>query len=164
MNVLQHSLFSRITMYNFSSFYTSVSQWFFTGVWVTASFLKSPGFLLLFRQISAMMKFGWFQLVPNFFTSSVPCTILGDYTENPNYNWFKRHFHVPVFQFPRNVQILIFLFVFFQFYTLVSRDSKIYKSASALFCWLFLGLVVCLRIDLSLGHEWHFFTSALLEY
>ena len=37
------------------------------------------------------------------------------------------------FQFPSKVQVLILLFAFFQFYSVVSRDSKVHNSASSLF-------------------------------
>ena len=37
------------------------------------------------------------------------------------------------FQFPSKVQILILLFTFFEFYPVVSRDSKVHNSASSLF-------------------------------
>ena len=51
----------------------------------------------------------------------------GDCTKSNNYNWYHYHFHVPqFFSIP-------FLFTFFQFYTVVSRDSKVHNSASSLF-------------------------------
>ena len=58
----------------------------------------------------------------------------GDCTKNTNYNWYNRCFRVPqsFFQFPGKVQVLIILFAFFQFYSLVSRDSKVHNSASSL--------------------------------
>ena len=37
------------------------------------------------------------------------------------------------FQFPCKVQVLILLFAFFQFYTVVRRDSKVHNPASSLF-------------------------------
>ena len=39
-------------------FHISVSWWFFTGVWVTASLLKSPGFVTGFWPFSTMLSFG----------------------------------------------------------------------------------------------------------
>ena len=51
------------------------------------------------------------------------------------------------FQFPRKVQILILLFTFFQFYSVVSRDHKVDNFANHLFfCWLLLGLVFWPRL------------------
>ena len=41
-----------------SSFYISVSWWFFTGVWVTTSLLKSPGLVSGFWPFFAMLSFG----------------------------------------------------------------------------------------------------------
>ena len=84
------------------AFHVSVSRWFFTGVWVTASLLKSPGFFSVF----------W------------PFSII---------NWY---------QLPSKVEVLILLFTFFQFYSVVSRDSKVDYFASSLFFWLLLSLVV----------------------
>ena len=37
------------------AFHISVSRWFFTGVWVTASLLKSPGLFLVFWPFSIML-------------------------------------------------------------------------------------------------------------
>ena len=51
-----------------------------------------------------------------------------------------------IFQFSSNVQVLIPLFTLFQFYTVVSRDSKVNNFAMSLFCWLFLGLVFWPRL------------------
>ena len=40
-------------------------------------------------------------------------------------------------QFPSKVEVFIFLFTFFQFYSVVSWDSKVHNPASSLFfCWL----------------------------
>ena len=38
--------------------FVSVSRWFFTGVWMTASLLTSPGLVLGFWSFSAMCHFG----------------------------------------------------------------------------------------------------------
>ena len=45
--------------YYYSSrvFHISISWWFFTGVWVTASLLKSPGLVSVFWPSSAMLSF-----------------------------------------------------------------------------------------------------------
>ena len=41
------------------TFHISVSRWFFTGVWVTASLLKSPGLVSVFWPFSLMLSFRW---------------------------------------------------------------------------------------------------------
>ena len=67
----------------------------------------------------------YIQVLQSFYQS------FGDFTECTNYNWYNRHFHVPqfvFFQFPSKVQVLIFLFAFCQFYSVVSRDCKVHKS------------------------------------
>ena len=40
-----------------------------------------------------------------------------------------------VFQFATNANVLILLFTFFQFYSVVSRDGKVHNFASSLFCF-----------------------------
>ena len=58
----------------------------------------------------------------------------GDSTDRTNYHWYNCHFHIPqFFQFPNKVKLLIFLFVFFQFYSVVSQDSKVHNPTSSLF-------------------------------
>ena len=39
-------------------FHICISLWFFTGVWVTASFLKSPGLFSVFWPFSIILLFG----------------------------------------------------------------------------------------------------------
>ena len=50
-------------------FHISISWWSFTGVWVTASLLKSLGFFSVFWPFSIMLKFGWSPLV-----RQLPCS------------------------------------------------------------------------------------------
>ena len=71
-----------------------------------------------------------------------------DCTQTTNYSWYKRHFLVSqFFQFPSKVQVLIFLFTFFQFYSVVSRDGNVHNTASSLFLrWFLYVLVVWLRL------------------
>ena len=47
-----------IIIYSFRVFHISVSWWFLTGVWVTASLLKSPGLVSGFWPLLAMLSFG----------------------------------------------------------------------------------------------------------
>ena len=58
------------------AFHISVSWWFFTGVWVTASLLKSPGLFLVFWPFSIMLSFGWSPLVRQLPNPPVPLVIL----------------------------------------------------------------------------------------
>ena len=51
-------LFLLFIIYSFRIFHISVSWWFFTGVWVTASLLKSPGLVSEFLPFLAMLSFG----------------------------------------------------------------------------------------------------------
>ena len=112
------------------AFHICVSRWFFTGVKVTASFLKSPGLFSVFWPFSTR---------PPTSKSSSP---------------FRNHLvtvpNAPItigiivtcmfhsfFQFPSKVEVLILLFTFFQFYSVVSRDSKVDYFSSSLFFFLF---------------------------
>ena len=53
------------------AFHINVSRWFLSGVWVTASLLKSPG-LLVFWPFSIMLSFGWSLLVRQLSSPPVP--------------------------------------------------------------------------------------------
>ena len=63
-----------IIIYSFRVFHISVSWWFFTGVWVTSSLLKSPGLFSVFWLFSIMLSFGWSPL-PLFTVPKAPITI-----------------------------------------------------------------------------------------
>ena len=52
------------------------------------------------------------------------------------------------FQFPSKVEVLILLFTFFQFYSVVSRDSKVDYFASSLF------LLIIIKSSLLAGIRW----------
>ena len=54
------------------AFHTSFSRWFFTGAWVTASLLKSPGLFSVFWLFLIMLSFGWSPLVRLLPTPPVP--------------------------------------------------------------------------------------------
>ena len=58
------------------AFHISVSRWFFTGVRVTASLLKSPGLFSVFWRFSVMLSFGWSPPVRQPPTPPVPLVIL----------------------------------------------------------------------------------------
>ena len=61
---------------NLRVFHTSVNWWFSSGVWVTASLLKSPGSFLVFGQILIILLFGWSPLSLLFSNRPVPLSIL----------------------------------------------------------------------------------------
>ena len=74
--VLLISVLSVIIIYSFRVFHISVSWWFFTGVWVTASLLKSPGLVSVFWTSSAMLSFGLSPTVRQFPSPPGPLIIL----------------------------------------------------------------------------------------
>ena len=64
-----------------------------------------------------------------------------------NHDWYNRHLQVLYFfQFQSKVEVLILLFTWFQFYSALSRYSKVHNFASSLFCWLLFGLVFWTRL------------------
>ena len=80
------------------------------------------------RSFDGLLSSCNFQVLQSLHQFLVDCTMRTDY------NWYNRHFYVPqFFQFPSKVHVLIFLFTFFQFYSVVSRDSKVHNLASSLF-------------------------------
>ena len=58
LSLFSHSFNFIIIFYSFSIFHISLSWWFFTGVWVTTSLLKSPGLVSGFWPFLAMLSFG----------------------------------------------------------------------------------------------------------
>ena len=71
-------------------------------------------------------------------------------SKRTNYNWYNCHLHVPqFFQFPSKVEVLILLFTFFQFYSVVSRESKVDYFASSLFL-----LLIIIKSGLLAGIRW----------
>ena len=78
----------------------------------------------------------YFQVLQSLYSAFDDCT------KSTNYSWYDRHFHVPqFFQFPSKVQVLIVLFTFFQFYSVISRESKVHNSSGSLFFLFFLLII-----------------------
>ena len=116
-------------------FSISISWWSFTGVLVTTSLLKSPKTLL---NILAHLNNAVVWMISTCpFISKSSCPLYQsfcDCTKSTNDNWYNLHLHVPqFFQFLSKVLVLILLFTFFQFYPVVSWNSKVHNSASSLF-------------------------------
>ena len=71
--------------------------------------------------------------------------------KSTNPNWHNRPFHVPqLFQFSSKVEVLIILFIFFQIYSVVRRDSKVDNFANSLFL-----LLIIIRSGLLAGIHHH---------
>ena len=75
-NPVLSSLTHFIIIYSFRFFHISVSWWSFTGVWVTASLIKSPGPFSVFRLSSILLLYGWSPLVRQLHSPSGPLIIL----------------------------------------------------------------------------------------
>ena len=107
-------------------FHISVTRWSFNEAWVVASLLKSPRLfsvfwpiLILYSNLDNLHSTSYFQVFQSLYYSS------GD-----NFHSF--------FQFPRKVEVFIFLFTFFQNYSEVSRNSKVHNFTSSLLFILFI--------------------------
>ena len=76
-------------------------------------------------------------------------------TKSICHNWYISHLHVPqFFQFPSKVELLILLFTFFQFYSVICRDSIVDNFARSL-----LLLLIIIRSSLLAGIRWSFCMS-----
>ena len=118
-------------------FYISFSWWFFTGVWVSTSLQDSSHYSRISRQccsFDGLHSSSYFQVLQSLYQNC------GDCTERINYNWYHRHFYVPLF-FSVLLQGLgtYLAFRFFQFYPMISRNGKAHYLAGSLFCWLSIG-------------------------
>ena len=106
-------------------FYTRVSRWFFTRIWVTASLLKSLGLFSVFCSISIIPYFGWSRLVLLFTSPPVLVSIFwGLYQEHQLQLVSLSLSYSTVFF---KIQVLIFLFDLFQCDSVVSRFSKVHN-------------------------------------
>ena len=75
----------------------------------------------------------------------------GDCIKSTNHHWYNCYFHVPqFFGFPSNVLVLILLFTFFQFYSVVSWDSKVLQF----FKFSFFSLLIIIRSSLLAEIRW----------
>ena len=119
-------------------FHISESWWYFTGDWVTAGLQVSRtllSILAIFNNADVWMV----STRPPTSKSSRPFN-------NPLVTVQKAPITIGIivtfmfhsfFQFSSEVKVLISLFTFFQFYSVVSRDSKVDNFADFLFfCWL----------------------------
>ena len=127
------SKFQRIYHYYYSLrvLHISVCRWSSNGVWVTTSVQDSSQYSGLSQQycsLNCLHSSFYFQVPQSLYQS------FGDCTKCINYNSYNRYFHVPqFFQFSSKVQVLILLFAFFQFCSVVSRDWKIHNPAGSHF-------------------------------
>ena len=99
---------------------------------MTASLLESPGLfsvfpLVLLRASPPVPFYNLLVIVPK-----APITIRIIVTFM---------FHI-FFQFPSKVEVLILLFTFLEFYSVVSRDSKVDNFASSLLLLLLLLMII----------------------
>ena len=97
--------------------------------------INSVGLFSIFRLILVILSFSWFPIVLLFPILPVSLRI---------FRWLYRVLRLQVilpsflcflvfFQFSHKVQVPIFLFVFFEFYSLVSQEDKVYYSTGSPF-------------------------------
>ena len=124
--------------YSLRVFHIRISWWSFTGVWMTASLLKSPALFSVF----------WDAVVWMVSTCPPTSKSLSPFN-NPLVTMPKASIMIGIivtflfhsfFQFSSKVQVLILLFTFFQFYSVVSWDSKVHNFASSLSFFLLITL------------------------
>ena len=88
-----------VIIYSFRVLLIDVSWWSLTGVWVTASLLKSPGLFSIFWPFSIMLSFGCSPLVLQLPSPPSPLIIIYVVTvpKSNNHNWYNYHLHAPCF-------------------------------------------------------------------
>ena len=140
VTLIFHSFFNSLARskyyyyyYYLRVFHVRVSWWSFTGVWVTTSLLKSPG---LFSGFSR------FQSVVRMVSTRPPTSKSSSPFSNPLVTVPNAPITIVIivtsmfhsfFQFSSKFEVLILLFTFFQFYSVVSRESKVDNFVSSLF-------------------------------
>ena len=112
-------------------FHISVSWWFFTWVWVTASLLRTLlGILAVPNNVVLWMV----STRPPTSKSSNPfCNPLVTVPTAPiTIGIIVTSMFHSFFQFPSKFEVLVLLFTFFQFYSVINRDSKVDNFASSI--------------------------------
>ena len=121
--------------------------------------------LLSILAVLKMLSLRWSPFVRQLPSSPVSLIILLLLYQSTNDNWYNCHLHVPwFFQFPSKVDVLILLFPFFQFYSVVSQDSKVDNFANSLFFFLIIirsGILSKIIIIIIIPCK--FFTPALTD-
>ena len=130
--------FALLLLFLFKFFIPALANGFsleFKWLQVSLSLQDSSQYSGRFQQccnLDCLYSSSYFQVLQSLYKSFSNCT------KSNNHDWYNRHFQVPqFFLFPSKVQVLILLFVFFQFYSVVSLDSKIYNLASSLLSFFF---------------------------
>ena len=92
------------------TFRISISRWFFTGVWVTASLLKSPGLFSVFWPFSIMLSFGWSPPIHQLLCPPVPAI---------------RRDYVSLLKFPFLSHVQIIIIIIILLFVSVSHQFKL---------------------------------------
>ena len=120
-------------------FYINVSWWPFTGVWVTASLLRSLGLFLVFWPILTMLFFRWSQLILSFPSLPNLYQAFGGRFKCTYYNWLIRPSNSPS---PALLLLLLLLLLFIQ-------TTALMKSA-----WILRRVLESWRDLLSFRSQW----------
>ena len=116
-------------------FHIIVSWWSFTGDCEKASLLKSPGLFSVFWSFSIMLLFGWSPLGRQLPNPPSPFIILQLPSQKHQSQLAQSSLlcSTAFFNSLARSRYLSFFFAFFQFYSVVSRDSKVDNFADSLF-------------------------------
>ena len=147
----QIELFNHLLFTPLRLFHTSVSEWFPTGFLVTASPLQFPRLFSVFWPSLIILCCGWSPLVLSFPSLPISLSILWGLSQVLQLQLVSP---LPscyiVFPFSCKVQVLILLFAFLHFHSVIYRDGKVPYSASSLF-FLFVFFFFCFFFLLSQG-------------
>ena len=109
----------------------------FTGGSVTVSLLKSPSLFSIFRLSSIMLSFGWSPLVRQLLNPTGPLIILQSLCQKHQSQLVPPTLSCSIvssiLQFSSKVEVLILLYTFFLFYSVVSWGSKVDNFGNFLF-------------------------------
>ena len=135
------------------NFHTSNSSWFFTGVWVTVSVLKSRGLfwvslLVLIMLLSWSYQFFiWFPIPQLILSSKLFETV----SRAQKYNWYHFHSHIPEFVF-NSLERSRYLSIFSLSFNFTLCSSGTAKSLSR---QVFFFLLINNRSRLLAGIRWY---------
>ena len=111
--------------------YTSVSRWFFTGAWVTASHHKSLGRFSRFRLILIMLLSRLSPLVSLFPILPAPLPNLWSRFKCTNYNWYHRYLIMSLVLF-----LVVVISLFLLFFYVVFKST--YRCINPIFLLIYL--------------------------
>ena len=108
----------------FRVYHATIIWWFLPGFWVRASLLKFPVLFLIFWPILIMQPFRWSPLFLLFLSLSDLVPILWWLYRTHQLQFVSPLMFHSFFQFSIKVKVIISVFAFFHFYSMISRTAK----------------------------------------